>query len=61
MSSWRSPPTELDVQFRAETTLDDVVVTQVQRNGDCCLHRVQRARDDKVVAEAMTRWASSAS
>lgn len=54
-------PTALDVQFRAETILDDAVVSQLQYDDDRGLHRVQRTRDDNVVAEAVTQWASSIS
>lgn len=51
-------PTELDVHFRAETALEETVETQAQQEGDRFIHRVQRARDEKTVALATTRWRS---
>jgi acyl-ACP thioesterase len=50
-------PADIDIQFRAETTFGQAVVTQLQEDGDRFRHRVQRAGDNRVVAEAMTRWA----
>jgi acyl-ACP thioesterase len=50
-------PTDIDIQFRAETTFGQAVVTQLQQDDGRFLHRVQRASDDRVVAEATTRWA----
>ncbi len=50
-------PTDIDIQFRAETTFGQAVVTQLQQENGRFLHRVQRAGDDRVVAEATTQWA----
>jgi len=49
-------PTEIDIHFRAETTLEETVVTQLKQEEDRCIHRVQRARDEETVALATTRW-----
>lgn len=49
-------PTEMDIQFRAETTFGETIITQVQQEEDRFRHRVLRARDETVVADAMTRW-----
>jgi len=50
-------PTEIDIQFRAETGLGETVVTQLQQDADRLLHRLRRTRDDKTVAQATTQWA----
>jgi acyl-ACP thioesterase len=50
-------PADIDIQFRAETTFGQAVVTQLQQDDGRFLHRVQRAGDDRVVAQATTQWA----
>jgi len=53
-------PAALDIQFRAETTFGDTIVTQAQQldGGDTLTyrHQVSRAADGRTAARATTRW-----
>ena len=53
-------PTGLDIQFRAETTFGDTILTQAQQldGGDTLTyrHQVSRAEDGRTAARATTQW-----